>query len=495
MYGNKLKNLILFFIVFIAGCGGGASPPGSAADNSSAVSNPGATTIAKSDSEYLDFRSFWNQNISSEFSNSGIIIGYGYKDFKYTKLQSNIVAVDKLNQSVTLEITHNNHGVNNGDILYLSGIKKTLHGIPFENYNKQFKIDWKNLDVYRINVQGIPSQISQEIFYADITYKYKECDGIQSVNQKAIDLVSTLTDGISLYKNESEVNTKLNGCSPSISKFITNKFYKKSNCINCALDYKLVKQEIIGGLYSEPESDFKLPSESVKIGSSGLIGTLYNYANFTKLNFQGKTIVSYESFVEGCCTPAVIINSKTYDSSGILTVEVKDYFTKITSQIGAPYSLASTIATYNNLNRNEIFVEYITQKINIIPKNNLNKIIATGKGTLNGTPIGTQNWSFIPFDVKEFPDGTNIKITINLGFLKSSGSYDLFSSIPPKLTPDGRPIDSLSGAYDVPPGTITVLNYKIPMNGPKKYYLGVEGNWFSSVLDTNTYSYVIEVEN
>ena len=242
----------------------------------------------------------------------------------------------------------------------------------FKNNQVQEEIDWKNLDVYRINVQGIPSQVSQEIFYADITYKYKECDGVQSVNQKIIELVSTLSDGILLYKNESEVNTKLNGCSPSLSKFITNKFYKKCSYGSGCNDYQLVKQEIIGGLYSEPESSFKLPIESVKIGTSGIIGTINNYTKYTKADFQGKTLVSYESFLDGCCTPTVIINSKTYDSSGILTVEVKDYYLKITSQTGAPYSLDRTIANYNNLNRNEMVVEYSTQQLNVTPINNSN---------------------------------------------------------------------------------------------------------------------------
>ena len=202
----------------------------------------------------------------------------------------------------------------------------------------------------------------KEDFYADLTYKYKECSGSQSINQTAIELFSTLSDGSSLYRTITEVNTRLNNCSPPVSKFLTDKFYKKTSCINCSADYQLVKQEIIGGLYSEPESSFKLPTEPVKIGTSAVIGELKNYTTFNKVDYQGKSLISYETSFDGCCSTMIVVKSKTYDSGNALTVEVKDYYSKITSQIGVPFSLIRTVASYNNLKRNEMVIEYSADK-------------------------------------------------------------------------------------------------------------------------------------
>ena len=49
------------------------------------------------------------------------------------------------------------------------------------------------------------------------------------------------------------------------------------------------------------------------------------------------------------------------DANGVLTVEVKDYYSKITATSELPYSLTKTVASYFNLNRNEMVVEYATK--------------------------------------------------------------------------------------------------------------------------------------
>ena len=201
----------------------------------------------------------------------------------------------------------------------------------------------------------------QENFFADITYKYKECSGKQNISQSPIELTTILVDGYTLYKTKTEVNTVLNNCSPSLSQFVTNRYYRMVNCSSCAINYQLVRQEIIGGLYSEPDSKFKLPDGLIKIGDSGQIGTINSYANSTRVNNQGKSVISYETSFEGCCLPIVVLKSNTYDANGVLTVEVKDYYSKITATSELPYSLTKTVASYFNLNRNEMVVEYATK--------------------------------------------------------------------------------------------------------------------------------------
>jgi hypothetical protein len=44
-------------------------------------------------------------------------------------------------------------------------------------------------------------------------------------------------------------------------------------------------------------------------------------------------------------------------------VEVKDYYGKSASSIGLPYSLVKTVATYNNLQKNEVNVVYSGLKL------------------------------------------------------------------------------------------------------------------------------------
>ena len=361
MYIKTQRAFFLFLIALTAGCGGGASPAGSSASTTTPT-NQSSTSNTNSASETLDFISFWNQTISNEYSNVGTMTGYSYKDFRNVSLQSKVISIDKTNQITTLEITQNNHGAQNGDILYLSGINKSLHGIPNQNYNNSFSIELKNLDVYKIIIKGVSSQPVQENFFADVTYKNKECSGKQNINQSPIELTTILVDGYTLYKTKTEVNTILNNCSPPSSQFVTNRYYRMVNCSNCAANYQLIRQEIVGGLYSEPDSKFKIPDGLIKIGDSGQIGTLNSYSNSTRVNNQGKSVISYETYFEGCCLPVVVLKSKTYDSNGVLTVEVKDYYSKITAQSEAPYSLTKTVASYFNLNRNEMVVEYSSKK-------------------------------------------------------------------------------------------------------------------------------------
>ena len=362
MHIKTQKALFLFLIVLTAGCGGGASPAGSSANSATAPTSQGSTSNTNSTSESLDFVSFWNQTISNEYSNVGTMTGYSYKDFRNVSLQSKVISIDKANQITTLEITQNNHGAQNGDILYLSGINKSLHGISSQNYNSSFSIELKNLDVYRIIIKGIASQPVQENFFADVTYKYKECTGKQNINQSPVELTTILVDGYTLYKTRTEVNTVLNNCSPPLSQFVTNRYYKMVSCSNCLENYQLVRQEIVGGIYSEPDSKFKIPDGLIKIGDSGQIGTLNSYSNSTRVNNQGKSVISYETYFEGCCSPVVVVKSKTYDSNGVATVEVKDYYSKIIAKSEVPYSLIKTVASYFNLNRNEMVVEFSSKK-------------------------------------------------------------------------------------------------------------------------------------
>ena len=123
------------------------------------------------------------------------------------------------------------------------------------------------------------------------------------------------------------------------------------------------------------------------------------------------------------------------------------------------------------------------------------KFPISGTGTLHGTKVNTQNWTFIPIDLTQFTHGGTLHIDIVLGDGQSSASYDLFTTNTPSLTSDGRPIGSLVHAYDVPPNTTTNLSYVFTGNGGNRiYYLGIEGNWGSPISASNNYAYIISVK-
>ena len=90
MHIKTQRALLIFLTALIAGCGGGASPGGSSANNATTPTNQSTTGSTNSASESLDFVSFWNQTISNEYSNVGTMTGYSYKDFRNVNLQSKI---------------------------------------------------------------------------------------------------------------------------------------------------------------------------------------------------------------------------------------------------------------------------------------------------------------------------------------------------------------------------------------------------------------------
>jgi hypothetical protein len=203
-----------------------------------------------------------------------------------------------------------------------------------------------------------------ESFNAKLNYKILDCYGKQILEKSPVETTSLFYDGLPLIRTKTVVNTTLNNCSPPNSQFTTYRHYtQKYSCLNngpCGINYELIRQEIVGGLYAYPQDWFfnLFPSGPIKAGDKGDVGVLLNYADSARTDKQGKTVLSYEVLSDTCCSVLLVMISKTFDSNGTLIVEVKDFYGKSTSSIGLPYSLLQSVANYNNPQKNEVTVVY-----------------------------------------------------------------------------------------------------------------------------------------
>jgi hypothetical protein len=373
--------VLFFFFIFslcvLCSCGGGTSAGAAAANasNSSSVANTntgtasgsGATTVISTDT--LTVAQFWNENVSTAYASSGQISGYVYKDFPYSKLDSAVLSIDKISGKTTLKIRHENHGAANGDLVTISGLQLPLHGIDSKNLNATHAITLLNMNDYSISVAGLATSTAIESFNAKLNYKILDCYGKQVIEKSAVENTGLFYEGLPLLRTKTVVNTTLSNCSPPNSQFTTYRHYvQKFSCSMtgaCGSNYELIRQEIVGGLYAYPQDWFfsLFPSGTLKSGDKGEVGVLLNYADSARTDKQGKTVLSYEVLSDTCCSVLLAIISKTYDSNGTLIVEVKDYYGKSASSIGLPYSLVKTVATYNNLQKNEVNVVYSGLKL------------------------------------------------------------------------------------------------------------------------------------
>ncbi len=368
---------LIFSLSLLCSCGGGTTAGAAAANasNSSSVANintststgSGATTVSSTDT--LSVAQFWNENVSTAYASSGQINGYVYKDFSYSKLDSVVSSIDKISGKSTLKIRHENHGAANGDLVTISGLQLPLHGIDPKILNATHSITLIDMNAYSISVAGLATSTAIESFNAKLNYKLMDCYGKQVIEKTAIENTGLFYEGLPLLRTKTVVNTTLNNCSPPTSQFTTYRHYvQKFSCSMagaCGINYELVRQEIVGGLYAYPQDWFfnLFPSGSLKSGDKGEVGVLLNYADSARTDKQGKTVLSYEVLSDTCCSVLLAISSKTYDSNGTLIVEVKDFYGKSASSIGLPYSLVKSVANYNNLQKNEVIVVYSGLKL------------------------------------------------------------------------------------------------------------------------------------
>ncbi len=486
----KKSLLVLISSTVIAGCGGGSSTSGSASENNNSQNAiNGKDSISGSDT--VDLMKFWDEIILSGYAKKGVLTGYRYKDFLNEDVLTNIEKVNEGKGFSSIRVKHIDHGAHDGDELTLSGLGSQFYGLSKNLWSKPFKIYDTSHDSYLIDIPVVLKITKAENLTVNLKYKYKDCKGEQTAIQYPLDLNSETVkfNSINTHKTTFVVTTKLDGCSPQESEFTTYKHYlNKTDWLVPGVKLPLVGQSILGGALSIAEDEFFIPNGLLKSGSFGTVGVMKNYTNASKREIQGKTIIAYEILPHTAQSVFVKIESKTYDASNNLINTIKDYYGKSDAGSGQVYNLIETVASYNNAAKTEVHTVYSPSSMDT------RKALYSGVGEINGTKPGTQNWFFIPIDVKDFKAGGEIQIVLNLGNGSSMATYDLFSTKVPEIAADGRPVASLVNAYDVAPGTKTILKYKFPPNSVDIYYLGVEGSWFSAVSDKNNYTYSIWVD-
>ena len=374
---------VIFSLCLLSSCGGGAtvgvaasdattaltSVNGNASNNTNTNTSTGAVSTTVNSTDTLNFAQFWNENVSSAFASSGQISAYVYQDFSYPKLESSVLSIDKISGKSTLKIRHENHGAANGDWVSISGLQMPLHGIDPKNLNAAHTITLIDINYFSISVVGVAASYSVENFNAKLNYKIMDCVGKQTLEKSTLENTLLFYEGLPLFRSKTVVNTTLNNCSPPTSQFTTYRYYiQKFSCPMagaCGLNYELIRQEIVGGLYAYPQDWFfsLLPSGNLKSGDKAEVGVLLNYGDSARTDKQGKTVLSYEVLSDTCCSILMVMNSKTFDANGTLIVEVKDYYGKSASSIGLPYSLVKTVANYNNPQKNEVVVVYSGLKL------------------------------------------------------------------------------------------------------------------------------------
>lgn len=452
-----------------------------------AVANPTATQSTDS----VDFAKFWDENIKTGYSRSGGLTAFKYKDFASVKLSSEVKELSTVNGVTTLKIYHLAHGANNGDRVNFSKIDSTPHGISKEIINGSFELFDVTPEFYSINLKYAAKNSLATEFIADATYKYKECTGYQSVKQLPPDnSVASLKFGIvSAIRVAFTVNTNLMGCSPEKSSFTTYKYFTDGvSSSGENIKFAPLGQDIVGGMYSVVDGAFSIPSGTLKSGSSGKIASITNYTDNTKKVKQGKTEVSYSVLPHTSQSVFLQIISNTFDDGGKVLSTTLDIYGKSTLTTDPNYNLVQTLVTYNNPNRNEVDIVYSANSMDVKPAD------LTGIGTLQGTPNGKPNWTFIPIDLTNVKLAKKITIILKLANGRSAANYDILATGSPQVSPNGKPVGSLANAYDVLPGSTTTLQYTLNNNIVKTYYLAIEGNGSSSAADTNTYAYGIWID-
>jgi hypothetical protein len=116
---------------------------------------------------------------------------------------------------------------------------------------------------------------------------------------------------------------------------------------------------------------------------------------------------------------------------------------------------------------------------------------STGQGTLVAPGRGKHNYRVIMLDASRFVNGGTIHITITLGDGESEASFDLYPQGLP-LPSEGLP-KSLANAVNIHSGSGAKISYRFAHG--TVFQFGAEGSWNAKAGATNTYSFVVDVDD
>ena len=353
-------------VLFVSGCGGSASSgPTGAAENASILevlntsTSPINQATLPSGTDSISMASFWEKQVLSGFTKTGVLKGYGYEDFKNLTL----LTVPSINpadiKSTLFLITHPDHKAQTGDIVTISGVTQNALDVPFALLNNVFEISRRDANSYFIKVPFATN--SREIFLlkANLAYKYQECVGTQTVTQTvaAPTVPVTIFDGYESMVAKYSVENSLNGCSPAMASFTTYKYFAVTNPRpGFSLKYPLLGQKVVNGDFASFYLPFDLPNTPVKSGDTGSIGTLKYYKSSNKAFLTGSSLLSYEILKYTSNAVFIAIYVDTYNDNYNLLSKTTEIYGK-DPKLDKDYKLIRTTVKYNNPRKNEVIIE------------------------------------------------------------------------------------------------------------------------------------------
>ena len=354
-------------LIGLTACGGNASsgPRGSAENVSilevlnSVTSTTAPPVSLPSGTDSISMASFWEAQVLKGFTKAGVLRGYAYQDFKRLTLLTVPTANTDDGKSTLFLITHPDHQAQSGDTVTISGVNLDSLDVPFSFFNKSFEVTRRDANSYFIKVPYATSKRDVFLLNANLSYKYLECAGTQTVVQSPALTTDPITylDGYEVRVAKYTVENSFSGCSPPAASFTTYKYFAVNNPRpGFALKYPLLGQRVVGGDFGTTEKTFDLPSTPLKSGDTGTIGTMKFYKSSNKVFATGSAILTYEILKYTSNSVFIAISTDAYNDNFNLMSKITEIYGRDPS-VDKEYKLIRTTVKYNNPRRNEVIIE------------------------------------------------------------------------------------------------------------------------------------------
>ena len=354
-------------LIGLTACGGNASsgPTGSAENVSilevlnSVTSTTAPPVSLPSGTDSISMASFWEAQVLKGFTKAGVLRGYAYQDFKRLTLLTVPTANADDGLSTLFLITHPDHQAQSGDTVTISGVNLDSLDVPFAFFNKSFEVTRRDANSYFIKVPYATSKRDVFLLNANLSYKYLECAGTQTVVQSPALTTDPITylDGYEVRVAKYTVENSFSGCSPPAASFTTYKYFAVNNPRpGFALKYPLLGQRVVGGDFGTTEKTFDLPSTPLKSGDTGTIGTMKFYKSSNKVFATGSAILTYEILKYTSDSVFIAISTDAYNDNFNLMSKITEIYGRDPS-VDKEYKLIRTTVKYNNPRRNEVVIE------------------------------------------------------------------------------------------------------------------------------------------
>lgn len=244
-------------------------------------------------------------------------------------------------------------------MITLTGLSKDLIDIPFNYFNSTFEITGRDANAYFITIPFASSRRDTFSLNANLFYKLKECEGVQTVTQTPA-LTTTPTtffDGYEARVAKYTVDNSVSGCSPASRSFTTYKYFAVNNPkYGGVLVSPLIGQRVEGGDFASLDKTFDLPTTLVKSGQTGPIGTMTFYKTSNKTVLVGTSLLTYEILKHTASSVFISLSTINYNDNNNLVSTMTEVYGRDPS-VDKDYKLIRTTVKYNNPRRNEVVIE------------------------------------------------------------------------------------------------------------------------------------------